>query len=408
MTASTAAAAAYAFPSDVRSSLSHWWHAPKDAGLVAEEGLLRRGLESVELVSPEVAEKRATQGATKKIAVFRDVAMDGLGVKGTDRKRYVLHALEVGKPVKERDECTTIVTHGYGNGLGFYFQNLNALTAPTNTRTFFLDWLGMGRSGRPNFPSIKTGDESQEGIRSRVTQAENFFVDSLEEFRIKSNITTPFTLVGHSIGGYLSSAYSIRYPQHVKKLILISPVGVPLSPYAPAKGKDSHKTIQEEGNEIAASLEQQMLPSGSASAEVNDLPAAPTPQLADASRRFATFEDDVKQDLFTYLYGISTARGSGEYCLAHLLAPGAYGRWPLLTRLDQLDIPITFIYGDHDWMDKKGGYDVVKRLKAKPVTPETERQKKDSKVIINPHSGHWVHLENPEGFNRIIESELRS
>merc|ERR1712232_256690 len=32
---------------------------------------------------------------------------------------------------------------------------------------------------------------------------------------------------GHSMGGYLSVAYCERYPQHVDKLILISPVGVP-------------------------------------------------------------------------------------------------------------------------------------------------------------------------------------
>lgn len=57
----------------------------------------------------------------------------------------------------------------------------------------------MGRSGRPNFPHIKTSDDSPEGIKARVTAAENVFVDSLEEFRVKSKITTPMTLVGHSI-----------------------------------------------------------------------------------------------------------------------------------------------------------------------------------------------------------------
>lgn len=79
---------------------------------------------------------------SERIAVFRDVVLDVLGVKGTDRKRWVIHALEgtsthvvepvlaliragaVGKPVKEDGESTTVITHGYGNGLGFYFQNL--------------------------------------------------------------------------------------------------------------------------------------------------------------------------------------------------------------------------------------------------------------------------------------------
>lgn len=33
-------------------------------------------------------------------------------------------------------------------------------------------------------------------------------------------------------------------------------------------------------------------------------------------------------------------------------------------------------------MDKAGGYDVLKKLRAKPATPETEAQKRDSKVLI--------------------------
>lgn len=61
-----------------------------------------------------------------------------------------------------------------------------------------------------------------------------------------------------------------------------------MSPYAPPKYKESKKATQleDEGNEIAATLEQQMLPSGSAAAEVNDLPPAPktwcatSPQVA--------------------------------------------------------------------------------------------------------------------------------
>ena len=36
-----------------------------------------------------------------------------------------------------------------------------------------------------------------------------------------------FVLMGHSLGGYISCCYALQYPQHVEKLILASPVGVP-------------------------------------------------------------------------------------------------------------------------------------------------------------------------------------
>merc|ERR1712008_215353 len=33
-------------------------------------------------------------------------------------------------------------------------------------------------------------------------------------------------LVGHSFGGYFCACYAMKYPQHVEKLILASPVGM--------------------------------------------------------------------------------------------------------------------------------------------------------------------------------------
>ena len=35
-----------------------------------------------------------------------------------------------------------------------------------------------------------------------------------------------FYLSGHSFGGYLVSNYAVKYPQYIKKLLLLSPIGV--------------------------------------------------------------------------------------------------------------------------------------------------------------------------------------
>lgn len=37
-------------------------------------------------------------------------------------------------------------------------------------------------------------------------------------------------LVGHSLGGFLSACYALKYPERVEKLILVSPVGLPEKP----------------------------------------------------------------------------------------------------------------------------------------------------------------------------------
>jgi hypothetical protein len=61
-----------------------------------------------------------------------------------------------------------------------------------------------------------------------------------------------------------------------------------------------------------------------------------------------------------YIMNITLAKGSGEYCicrymhgcllsfsdviaLAHILAPGAHARMPLVDRIAALNIPITFV-----------------------------------------------------------------
>jgi len=62
-----------------------------------------------------------------------------------------------------------------------------------------IDLLGMGRSSRPEW----TADNLED--------SENFFVDSLELFRLAMEFDT-VVIAGHSFGGYVSSCYAMKYP----------------------------------------------------------------------------------------------------------------------------------------------------------------------------------------------------
>jgi cardiolipin-specific phospholipase len=95
-------------------------------------------------------------------------------------------------------------------------------------------------------------------------------------------------------------------------------------------------------------------------------------------------------------------RGSGEYALAYLLAPGAYARRPLIQRVKKLQHDtvlkkVTWIYGSYDWMDVDAGKEASEGL----GDIETD-------LIVVDKAGHNVHLDNPVEFNRIMLEELRT
>ena len=83
---------------------------------------------------------------------------------------------------------------------------------------------------------------------------------------------------------------------------------------------------------------------------------------------------------------------------AHILAPGAHARLPMVDRIDALKIPVTFVYGDNDWMDPVGGYASVENLR--------KAGNGQGRMYIVPHSGHHVYLDNPKAVNDLLVKEL--
>lgn len=77
--------------------------------------------------------------------------------------------------------------------------------------------LGKGSSDRPdNFDKDNMSPE----------ECADYFIDALEEWRRQTDDLTGFFLAGHSFGGHLTGLYTVRYPNHVKKLLIMSPIGV--------------------------------------------------------------------------------------------------------------------------------------------------------------------------------------
>jgi cardiolipin-specific phospholipase len=119
------------------------------------------------------------------------------------------------------------------------------------------------------------------------------------------------------------------------------------------------------------------------------------------SRRFGALPVEDNKALHAYCHAIFSSPGSSEYCLAHILAPMAYARLPMVSRIAAIPstLPVSFVYGAVDWMDVNGGRDSCRRL--------SQAGNKLGSTFVVPNAGHHVYLDNPRAFDSLISRVLR-
>jgi cardiolipin-specific phospholipase len=395
-------------------------------------------------------------------------------------KERALNEFSVQREGEEVEE-NLVMLHGYGAGLGFFYKNFEGLSRVKGWKLYALDMLGMGRSSRPPF---RIHAKDQQG---KITEAENWFIDALEEWRIQKKIEK-FTLLGHSMGGYMAVAYALKYPGHLNKLILASPVGIPEDPYAmradmpePETSSMANEFTQDQESEIVnrsgnlkTNGDNNNFLNAKSDAAFKKVPAQPERKplpkwltyLWDAnispfslvrwagpfgprfvsgwtSRRFSHLPESESQALHDYAYSLFRQRGSGEYALAYILAPGAFARSPLIRRIQgvgrqpipaprlssesdvkapsvasnastkETGFPVVLMYGEHDWMDVAGGYAAQQKLKEekeralKDASAEEKKLENGSaKVVIIKKAGHHLYLDGWEEFNEVMRKEM--
>jgi abhydrolase domain-containing protein 5 len=114
--------------------------------------------------------------------------------------------------------------HGYGGSGALFYKTLKGLSE--HFYVICIDIVGMGASCRPTFKPANNAD------------GDLFFVQVFEKWRIAMGNITQFYLLGHSFGGYLSGVYASAFPQHIKKLLLVSPLGIKKRPPGTAPDMD--------------------------------------------------------------------------------------------------------------------------------------------------------------------------
>ncbi|XVE94607.1 hypothetical protein REPUB_Repub02eG0023100 [Reevesia pubescens] len=270
---------------------------------------------------------------------------------------------------------TLVMVHGYGASQGFFFKNFDYLA--NRFKVIAIDQLGWGGSSRPDF-TCKSTEET-----------EAWFIDSLEEWRKAKNLSH-FILLGHSIGGYVAAKYALKHPEHVQHLILVGPAG-----FTSESDNKSEWLIRFRATWKGAILNHLWESNFTPQKIVRGLgPWGPNFVRKYTAARFSprysadgVFTEEESKLISDYMYHTSAAKASGELCLKYLLAFGAFARKPLLHSASEWKVPTTFIYGDQDWMDYQGAQEARKKMKV------------PCEIIRVPQAGHFVFLENLNGFH---------
>ena len=272
-----------------------------------------------------------------------------------------------------------VLLHGYANGSLYFYRNLLGLSRYFD-QIYSLDLLGWGLSSRPKF-CLK--DDSAE-------TAEAFFVESLEAWRKEVGVEK-MILAGHSMGGHMGVAYCEKYPQHVERLVLLSPAGVPEDD-TPEQERNA-STVFSGVSRLVPKLFDfgttpcsvlRTVPQGTGYGWVQNYIQGRLPAISNPEEQTA---------LGDYLYHNATLPGSAEYALNKILTVFAMGKRPTVRRIPLLKVPhVTFLYGSRDWMDSSGGLSVERACYRIPKSPSVE-------VYQIPNAGHLLMLENWSAFN---------
>eukprot|EP01012_Entosiphon_sulcatum_P013786 TRINITY_DN18980_c0_g1_i1.p1 TRINITY_DN18980_c0_g1~~TRINITY_DN18980_c0_g1_i1.p1 ORF type:complete len:504 (-),score=48.04 TRINITY_DN18980_c0_g1_i1:124-1635(-) len=266
-----------------------------------------------------------------------------------------------------------VLIHGMAAGLGLWVANLESLAEVYTV--YALDLPGFGRSDRVAFE----GSEPQEG--------EAYFVDHVEAWRCAMGLDEPFSLLGHSMGGYLAAAYATRYPHYVRHLLLEDPWGVDRKPEDWDQGVDWHwrvfANVMTSFNPLAF-----VRLAG---------PWGPDVLLnfhSDLAEKYRRLFRGAKRPVLDYIYHINALKPEGEDAFATMTDNFAWSKRPLLERLPQelpKTVPVSIVWGSDSWLDVDSGRRLAEHIGA---------------TFTMLPGGHHLHIECLHRFNEWALTEL--
>ena len=282
-------------------------------------------------------------------------AQDFAGLKQINGRGTYCRVIGSGEPL-------VIVHGGPGMAHDYLFKPFSRLAA--KHRLVFYDQMGNGLS---------------DGFRENEKAGVDGLVEELEGVR-KAFGLGAIDLAGQSWGAVIAVHYAAKYPQNVKKLLLLEPAPGS-SEYLPAFQKTILDRLGPEDRQQLAALSQD--PS---------LATDPALFLKWMNLRFkAYYFDPARQDLDKLAY-FDTARVRKFFASSAMFGPYLMD-FDLYGMMKGIACPVLVIHGDRDPIPTASVERMVQSL------PNAE-------LRIVKDCGHFVHVEKPEEYFPVIEQFL--
>jgi cardiolipin-specific phospholipase len=241
----------------------------------------------------------------------------------------------------------------------------------------------------------------------------------MEHWRIAMGNITDFYLIGHSFGGHLMGNYAVAYRQHIKQLLLLSPIGILQRP----PGFDYFEDRKQKRAEKARSdgKKSQTMPSMFMTMAKYGWEKKISPfsvarfaghkrslkgMDSYAGRRTGGVDNKAKEAIRDYLYQIIMRPGCTEYALMVNFEPGLVCKIPLehpeKLANPTLPFPVSFIYGDNDWVGDMEGEAPQRVVEANMTGAHGVK----CHFLKCPGAGHNLHMDNPIGISNMIINEF--
>lgn len=261
------------------------------------------------------------------------------------------------------EEPLMIVHGGPGLAHDYLFESFQQLSY--NYKLIFYDQRGCGRS-----------EEFKEGQTATLET----MVEDLEELRKELNLGK-MNLVGQSWGAIIAINYILKYPQKVKKLILLEP--------APG----SSEYIQQVQQTILKRLSKEELEQLTMLSQNPGLRTDPD-----------LFKEFMNVRMKTYFYDSTFAKKKNfnyfdtEKIQKFFASSTMFGtylmNYNLYDNMKSIDCPTLIIHGDYDVIPTEA----VERM---------GKEIKNAEIHIVKECGHFVHIEKPEFYFDTIRSFIK-